>query len=89
MYKTDEMIHLSIGTLARLHAHTVDAYCTIDYSKQQIAASLQTLARRAPNRLVTGHGSYRSDQIEPRSNLQAIICKGSLHHGVDSNLPSA
>lgn len=82
MYKADEMIHLSIGTLARLHAQTVDAYCTIDYSKQQIAASLQTLARRAPDRPVTGHGSYRSDQIEPRSNLQIITYEGSLRHGV-------
>lgn len=46
MYKTDKMIHLSISTLARLHAQTVDAYCAVDYSKQQIAASLQALARR-------------------------------------------
>jgi hypothetical protein len=45
MYKTDEMIQLSIGTLARLHAQTVDVYCTIDHSKKQIAASLETLKR--------------------------------------------
>lgn len=45
MYKTDEMIQLSMGTLTRLHAQTVDVYCAIDHSKKQIAASLETLAR--------------------------------------------